>query len=73
VLSAANKCAPRFIANRFLRKRNLPHHQVEQHVEWCVCLWMTASTHPLISLGGGWDGGGAVLLLIGGQRIPHNS
>lgn len=23
-----------FIANRFLRKRNLPHHQVEQHVEW---------------------------------------
>ncbi|GLC41064.1 hypothetical protein PLESTB_000947400 [Pleodorina starrii] len=23
-----------FITNRFLRKRNLHHHQVEQHVEW---------------------------------------
>lgn len=29
-------CPPgcRFIANRFLRKTNLPQHQVEQHLEW---------------------------------------
>ncbi len=28
--------ARRFLANRFLRKQNLPQHAVEQHVEWCV-------------------------------------
>lgn len=27
-------CTCRLIANRFLRKKNLAQHQVEQHVEW---------------------------------------
>jgi hypothetical protein len=35
----------RFIANRFLRKRNLPQHQVEQHCEWCAS--SAAVTGPL--------------------------
>lgn len=34
LLGAAVATACWAAANRFLRKRNLPHHQVEQHVEW---------------------------------------
>ena len=36
--------ARRFLANRFLRKQNLPQHAVEQHVEWCVRAFATSQT-----------------------------
>lgn len=37
-------CCCRFIANRFLRKTNLPQHQVEQHLEWWVySVWQQAT------------------------------
>ena len=31
--------AGRFLANKFLRKRTLHSHAIEQHVEWCDALW----------------------------------
>uniref|UniRef100_A0A383WCT6 UNC-50 family protein n=1 Tax=Tetradesmus obliquus TaxID=3088 RepID=A0A383WCT6_TETOB len=34
LLGIAISTACWFIANRFLRKKNLPQHQVEQHLEW---------------------------------------
>ena len=33
----AGSATRRFLANRFLRKQNLPQHAVEQHVEWWAC------------------------------------
>eukprot|EP00878_Enallax_costatus_P030192 GHUV01032853.1.p1 GENE.GHUV01032853.1~~GHUV01032853.1.p1 ORF type:complete len:305 (+),score=40.77 GHUV01032853.1:411-1325(+) len=36
LLGIAIATAGWFIANRFLRKKNLPQHQVEQHLEWYV-------------------------------------
>ena len=35
----------RLVANRFLRRRNLPQHQVEQHLEWYGLLCRAVLMH----------------------------
>ena len=53
--------AGRFVANRFLRKRNLPAHQVEQAVEWLYSFDVHCNSYfvLLLELYGEAEGGGA--------------